>query len=170
MEEDPGGGFRLAYMPAVGEQEMRAVVQRVSEASVRVDGQVVGRIGAGLLVLLGVGTGDEASDASWMARKILGLRIFEDEDGKMNRCVTDTEGGLLVVSQFTLFGDCRNGNRPGFSAAARPEQAIPMYEQVVGLLRESGLAVETGVFQTDMKVSLVNDGPVTLLLDSRKTF
>ena len=88
----------------------------------------------------------------------------------MNRCVTDTEGGLLVVSQFTLFGDCRNGNRPGFSAAARPEQAIPMYEQVVGLLRESGLAVETGVFQTDMKVSLVNDGPVTLLLDSRKTF
>ena len=149
---------------------MRAVVQRVSEASVRVDGQVVGRIGAGLLVLLGVGVGDDMPDASWMARKILGLRIFEDDQPKMNRCVTDTEGGLLLVSQFTLYGDCRNGMRPGFSTAARPEQAIPLYEQVVGLLRESGLSVETGVFQTDMKVALVNDGPVTLLLDSQKTF
>jgi D-tyrosyl-tRNA(Tyr) deacylase len=149
---------------------MRAVVQRVSEASVRVAGQTVGRIGAGLLVLLGVGTADAEADAAWMAEKLLGLRIFEDEDGKMNRSVADIEGGLLVVSQFTLFGDCRKGKRPGFSDAARPELAIPLYEKVVTLLRDSGLAVETGVFQTDMKVALVNDGPVTLLVDSKKTF
>lgn len=149
---------------------MRAVVQRVSEASVRVAGQTVGRIGAGLLVLLGVGTADAEADAAWMAEKLLGLRIFEDEDGKMNRSVADIEGGLLVVSQFTLFGDCRKGKRPGFSDAARPELAIPLYEKVVTLLRDSGLVVETGVFQTDMKVALVNDGPVTLLVDSKKTF
>jgi D-tyrosyl-tRNA(Tyr) deacylase len=149
---------------------MRAVVQRVSEASVRVAGQTVGRIGAGLLVLLGVGTADAEADAAWMAEKLLGLRIFEDEDGKMNRSVADAEGGLLVVSQFTLFGDCRKGKRPGFSDAARPELAIPLYEKVVTLLRDSGLVVETGVFQTDMKVALVNDGPVTLLVDSKKTF
>jgi D-tyrosyl-tRNA(Tyr) deacylase len=149
---------------------MRAVVQRVSEASVRVAGQTVGRIGAGLLVLLGVGTADAEADAAWMAEKLLGLRIFEDEDGKMNRSVADIEGSLLVVSQFTLFGDCRKGKRPGFSDAARPELAIPLYEKVVALLRDSGLAVETGVFQTDMKVALVNDGPVTLLVDSKKTF
>lgn len=149
---------------------MRAVVQRVSEASVRVAGQTVGRIGAGLLVLLGVGTADAEADAAWMAEKLLGLRIFEDEDGKMNRSVEDAEGGLLVVSQFTLFGDCRKGKRPGFSDAARPELAIPLYEKVVTLLRDSGLVVETGVFQTDMKVALVNDGPVTLLVDSKKTF
>lgn len=149
---------------------MRAVVQRVSEASVRVAGQTVGRIGAGLLVLLGVGTADAEADAAWMAEKLLGLRVFEDEDGKMNRSVADIEGSLLVVSQFTLFGDCRKGKRPGFSDAARPELAIPLYEKVVALLRDSGLAVETGVFQTDMKVALVNDGPVTLLVDSKKTF
>ena len=149
---------------------MRAVVQRVSEASVRVDGQTVGRIGAGLLVLLGIGTTDTQTDAAWMSEKLLGLRIFEDEDGKMNRSATDVEGSLLVVSQFTLFGDCRKGKRPGYSDAARPEQAIPLYEKVVALLRDSGLVVETGVFQTDMKVALVNDGPVTLLLDSKKTF
>ena len=149
---------------------MRAVVQRVSEASVRVDGQTVGRIGAGLLVLLGVGVGDSETDAAWMSDKLLGLRIFEDEDEKMNRSVQDMEGGLLVVSQFTLFGDCRKGKRPGFSDAARPELAIPLYEKVVASLRESGLDVQTGVFQADMKVALVNDGPVTLLIDSRKVF
>ena len=149
---------------------MRAVVQRVSEASVRVDGQTVGRIGAGLLVLLGVGVGDTESDAVWMSDKLLSLRIFEDEDGKMNRSVQDMEGGLLVVSQFTLFGDCRKGKRPDFSDAARPELAIPLYEKVVAMLRESGLDVQTGVFQADMKVALVNDGPVTLLVDSRKVF
>ena len=149
---------------------MRAVVQRVTEASVRVDGQVVGRIGAGLLVLIGVGVGDLETDASWMAEKLVGLRIFEDEDGKMNRSVLDVEGAMLAVSQFTLFGDCRKGKRPGFSDAARPELAVPLYEKVVELCREAGLHVETGIFQTDMKVSLVNDGPVTLLLNSRKTF
>lgn len=149
---------------------MRAVVQRVSEASVRVDGQTVGRIGAGLLVLLGVGVGDTESDAVWMSEKLLGLRIFEDEDEKMNRSVQDMEGGLLVISQFTLFGDCRKGKRPGFSDAARPEMAIPLYEKVVASLRETGLDVQTGVFQADMKVALVNDGPVTLLVDSRKVF
>ncbi len=149
---------------------MRAVVQRVSEASVRLDGQTVGRIGAGLLVLLGVGVGDTESDAVWMSDKLLSLRIFEDEDGKMNRSVQDMEGGLLVVSQFTLFGDCRKGKRPDFSDAARPELAIPLYEKVVAMLRESGLDVQTGVFQADMKVALVNDGPVTLLVDSRKVF
>ncbi len=149
---------------------MRAVVQRVTEAAVRVDGQVVGRIGAGLLVLIGVGVGDLATDASWMAEKLVGLRIFEDDDGKMNRSILDVEGAMLAVSQFTLFGDCRKGKRPGFSDAARPEQAVPLYEKVVELCREAGLQVETGIFQTDMKVSLVNDGPVTLLLDSRKTF
>ena len=149
---------------------MRAVVQRVTEASVRVDGQTVGRIGAGLLVLLGVGQGDGEADAAWMAEKVLNLRIFEDEDGKMNRSVVEREGAILAVSQFTLFGDCRKGRRPGFSDAARPEVAVPLYERVVALFGEAGVPVETGVFQADMKVSLVNDGPVTLLLDSRKTF
>lgn len=149
---------------------MRAVVQRVTEASVRVNGQTVGRIGGGLMVLLGVGTGDSETDAAWMAEKILNLRIFEDEDGKMNRSVIEREGAILAVSQFTLFGDCRKGRRPGFSDAARPEAAVPLYERVVALMRDAGVPVETGVFQTDMKVSLVNDGPVTLLLDSRKTF
>jgi len=149
---------------------MSAVVQRVSEAAVRVNGQVVGQIGAGLLVLLGVGVEDVETDAGWMADKLTGLRIFEDEDGKINRSVSDIEGALLIVSQFTLFGDCRKGRRPGFSDAARPDIAIPLYEKVVTICRNEGLKVETGVFQTDMQVSLVNDGPVTLLMDSRKTF
>jgi len=149
---------------------MRAVVQRVSEAAVRVNGQVVGQIGSGLLVLLGVGVGDVETDAGWMADKLAGLRVFEDDDGKMNRSVSDLEGSLLIVSQFTLFGDCRKGRRPGFSDAARPDIAIPLYEKVVMICRNEGLKVETGIFQADMQVSLVNDGPVTLLLDSRKTF
>lgn len=149
---------------------MRAVLQRVSEARVRVDDRIVGEIGRGLLVLLGVGQGDEASDARYLADKIAGLRIFEDSQGKMNLSVEGVGGSLLVVSQFTLYGDCRQGRRPGFSAAAPPGLANELYEQFVRLLRERGLTVATGVFQAEMTVSLVNDGPVTLLLDSRKEF
>ncbi len=149
---------------------MRAVVQRVSEACVRVAGQAVGQIGPGLLVLVGVGNGDKAEDSAWMADKIMGLRIFEDGAGKMNLSVLDTGGSVLAVSQFTLYGDCRKGRRPGFSNAARPETAIPLYEQFVSLCRDGGIHVETGIFQAEMQVSLVNDGPVTLLLDSGKSF
>ena len=149
---------------------MRAVVQRVSEANVRIGGMEVGRIGAGLLVLVGVGTGDKAEESAWMADKIMGLRVFDDGAGKMNLSVLDTGGSILAVSQFTLYGDCRKGRRPGYSAAARPEEAIPLYERFVFLLREGGIHVETGIFQAEMQVSLVNDGPVTLLLDSRKAF
>ncbi len=149
---------------------MRVIVQRVSEAAVRVEGQIVGAIGKGLLVFIGVGDEDTEVDAVWMVGKVRDLRIFEDAQGKMNLSVKDISGAVLAVSQFTLYGDCRKGNRPGFSSAARPELAVPLYEKVVSLLKESGLQVETGIFQEDMKVSLVNDGPVTLLLDSKKTF
>lgn len=149
---------------------MRAVLQRVSKANVRIGSETVGEIGPGLLVLLGVGQGDSAGDARFLADKIAGLRIFEDAQGKMNRSVEDVGGSLLVVSQFTLYGDCRQGRRPGFSAAAPPELANALYEQFVGMLRERGLMVATGVFQAEMAVALVNDGPVTLLLDSRKEF
>lgn len=147
---------------------MRAVVQRVSEASVRVDGQVKGAIGAGLMVLIGVEVGDTATDLDYIAKKVPNLRIFEDDAGKMNRSLLDTEGDILAVSQFTLLGDARGGRRPGFTAAARPEVADPMYEALVANWRTMGIRVETGVFGADMKVSLINDGPVTLLLDSRK--
>lgn len=147
---------------------MRAVVQRVSEASVRVDGQVKGTIGAGLMVLIGVEVGDTAADLDYIAKKVPNLRIFEDDAGKMNRSLLDTEGDILAVSQFTLLGDARGGRRPGFTAAARPEVADPMYEALVANWRTMGIRVETGVFGADMKVSLINDGPVTLLLDSRK--
>jgi D-tyrosyl-tRNA(Tyr) deacylase len=149
---------------------MRAVVQRVKEASVSVEGSVVGRIGAGLVVLLGVGQGDAQADVEYIADKTAHLRIFEDDAGHMNRSVIDTGGGVLVVSQFTLYGDSRNGRRPGFSSAAPPDEANRLYEAVVTRLRASGLPVETGVFRTMMDVSLVNHGPVTLLLDSRKLF
>lgn len=149
---------------------MRAVVQRVTEASVTVAGEVVGRIDRGLMVLLGVADSDGRDDCVWIAEKIAGLRIFEDDAGKMNLSVRDVGGGALVVSQFTLLGDCRAGKRPSFIAAARPEVANPLYEGVVALLRSLGVTVSTGVFRADMAVSLVNDGPVTLLLDSRKTF
>lgn len=147
---------------------MRTVVQRVSEASVRVDGQVKGAIGAGLMVLIGVEVGDTATDLDYIAKKVPNLRIFEDDAGKMNRSLLDTEGDILAVSQFTLLGDARGGRRPGFTAAARPEVADPMYEALVANWRAMGIRVETGVFGADMKVSLINDGPVTLLLDSRK--
>jgi D-tyrosyl-tRNA(Tyr) deacylase len=149
---------------------MRAVVQRVSRASVKVAGVVVGEIGLGLLVLLAVAQDDTEGDAGYLADKIAGLRIFEDADGKMNRAVADAGGAVLAVSQFTLYGDVRHGKRPSFDAAARPEQAVRLYEYFVGKIRSAGLRCETGRFQEMMEVEMVNDGPVTILLDSRKTF
>jgi D-tyrosyl-tRNA(Tyr) deacylase len=146
---------------------MRAVIQRVSSASVTVDGAVAGRIGAGLLVLLGVGKGDTEADAETLARKIVELRVFQDEAGKMNLSVKDTGGALLVVSQFTLYGDTRKGRRPSFDLAAPPEEARRLYEKFVEAARAQGVAVETGVFQAMMSVSLVNEGPVTFLVESR---
>lgn len=149
---------------------MRAVIQRVSEASVTVDQQTVGAIGQGLMVLLGVAQGDTSQEAKSLAEKTAGLRIFEDDAGKMNRSVEEIGGSLLVVSQFTLLGDCRKGRRPGFTDAAPPELADQLYEEYVAALRSRGVNVATGVFRADMQVALVNDGPVTMLLDSRKQF
>jgi len=149
---------------------MRAVVQRVREASVRVGGEVVGRIGPGLLVLLGVAQGDAEKDADYLADKTLVLRVFADDAGQMNRSVVDTGGEVLAVSQFTLLGDARKGRRPGFTDAAAPEEANRLYERYVARLRLSGLRVEMGVFRALMDVALVNQGPVTILLDSRKLF
>jgi len=147
---------------------MRVVVQRVSEAAVAIDGREVGRIGTGLLVLVGVETGDTSADAAWLAGKLAGLRIFPDDAGKMNKNVCEIGGGLLVVSQFTLHAATAKGNRPGFTRAAKPEEAIPLYETFLGELeRETGRRPERGVFAADMQVSLVNDGPVTILIDSR---
>ena len=145
---------------------MRAVVQRVSQASVTVDNQVVSAIGRGFLVLLGITHDDGEVEAAWLVRKIAGLRIFEDEEGKFNRALADVDGAVLVVSQFTLYGDARKGRRPSFTEAARPEQAEPLCDRFVELLRAEGIAVETGIFGAMMAVSLVNDGPVTLLLDT----
>ena len=149
---------------------MRVVIQRVSEASVTVDRQTVGAIGQGLMVLLGVAQGDTSQEAKFLAEKTAGLRIFEDDAGKMNRSVEEIGGSLLVVSQFTLLGDCRKGRRPGFTDAAPPELADQLYEEYVAVLRSRGVNVATGVFRADMQVALVNDGPVTMLLDSRKQF
>lgn len=149
---------------------MRAVLQRVSRASVEVAGLVIGRIGVGWLVLLGVAREDTVDDAAWMADKIAQLRAFDDGAGKMNRSVADVGGGVLVVSQFTLLGDCRTGRRPSFTTAAEPAEAERLYLQVADILRASGLVVPTGAFRSSMKVELVNDGPVTLLLDSLKAF
>lgn len=149
---------------------MRAVVQRVSSASVTADGEITGEIGRGFLVLLGVGDHDTDDDVVYLAGKIVGLRVFEDEAGKMNLALPDVGGAVLAVSQFTLFGDCRKGRRPSFIAAARPDKANLLYEAFVAEIRGQGIEVATGVFQARMDVSLVNDGPVTLLLDSRKTF
>jgi D-aminoacyl-tRNA deacylase len=148
---------------------MRAVVQRVSRAQVRVQGEITGQIGLGLLVLLGVGRGDTEVDASYLAEKIVGLRIFEDDQGKMNRSV-QAAGGVLAVSQFTLYGDARRGKRPSFEVAAPPEKARPLYEFFVERIRAAGLRCETGRFQEMMTVELVNEGPVTILLDSGKAF
>jgi len=149
---------------------MRAVVQRVTQASVTVNNSIVGTIGLGLLVLLGIGKCDTSTSADYMIDKLLGLRIFEDHDSKMNFNVREVGGAVLVVPQFTLFGDVRRGKRPSFDDAARPEQARTLYEYVVKQIREQGIDCGTGEFQAMMQVSLVNDGPVTILIDSEKAF
>jgi D-aminoacyl-tRNA deacylase len=146
---------------------MRAVVQRVKEGSVTVDGNIVGKIGAGLLVLLGIAKSDTIQDIDYIADKILNLRIFEDENGKMNRSVLDTGGEMLVVSQFTLLGDCRKGRRPSYTDAAEPERANELYEKFAETVRGNGIKVETGIFRAMMDVSLINDGPVTLIVESK---
>lgn len=149
---------------------MRAVVQRVSRAQVSVGEEVVGKIGPGLLVLLGVGKNDAMADAEYLAAKITGLRIFEDADGKMNLALVETHGAVLAVSQFTLYGDARKGKRPSFDEAAAPELARELYEYFVARIRAAGITCETGRFQAMMQVELVNDGPVTVLLDSTRAF
>jgi D-tyrosyl-tRNA(Tyr) deacylase len=145
---------------------MRAVVQRVKESHVAIEGEIVARIGSGLLVLLGVATGDMLKNADYLAEKISHLRIFEDDQEKMNRSLLDTGGDMLVVSQFTLMGDCRKGRRPSFIKAAHPDEADPLYEFFVQRVREKGVHVETGRFRAMMAVSLINDGPVTIILES----
>ena len=149
---------------------MRAVVQRVTEARVEVAGKPVGAIGAGLLVLLGVARDDTRDDADYLADKIVNLRVFDDDEGKLNRSLSESGGAVLVVSQFTLYGDVRRGRRPSYSDAAEPEKANQLYEYFVERVRSAAVKVETGIFQAMMKVSLTNDGPVTILLDSRKLF
>ncbi|MGK2944839.1 MAG: D-aminoacyl-tRNA deacylase [Desulfuromonadales bacterium] len=149
---------------------MRAIIQRVRQASVIVAEQTVAAIGQGLMVLLGVAQGDTSQDAAYLADKTAGLRIFADDGGKMNCSVEDILGSILVVSQFTLLGDCRKGRRPGFTDAAPPELADALYQDYVNILRSRGITVATGVFRADMQVALVNDGPVTIMLDSRKQF
>ncbi len=149
---------------------MRAVVQRVLRSQVLVDGQVTGEIGKGLMVLLGVEEEDTETDASYLAEKIAGLRVFEDTEGKMNLSLSDVGGDMLVVSQFTLLGDCRKGKRPSFIRAARPGEADRLYQNFVTFCREKGIHVEEGVFRAEMLVRIDNDGPVTLMLDSRKNF
>jgi D-tyrosyl-tRNA(Tyr) deacylase len=147
---------------------MKAVIQRVTRASVEVEGRIVGRIGVGLLVLLGVAKGDDERDLSYLLEKLQTLRIFGDDQGKMNRSLVDVGGALLLVSQFTLLGDTSKGRRPGFDLAASPEAARALYEQAVERLRSAGLTVETGVFGAHMQVELLNDGPVTFIVDSRR--
>ena len=149
---------------------MRAVIQRVEQASVTVDGQVVGSISKGMVVLLGIERDDDISDLELLRKKVLNLRIFDDCNGRMNLSIQDITGEILLISQFTLYGDCRKGNRPSFSKAAPPDQARDLYQKALASLRSSELRIEAGEFQAMMKVSLVNDGPVTLLLDSRKAF
>lgn len=149
---------------------MRAVVQRVAEADVSAEGRTTGSIGPGLVVLLGVEEGDSERDADYMADKITGLRIFEDEAGKMNLSIKDAGGKILAVSQFTLLGDARKGKRPSFSSAARPEEANRLYRYFISKVNDCGVATEEGVFQAEMMVIIYNDGPVTILLDSRKLF
>lgn len=146
---------------------MRAVIQRVKESSVTIDGEVVGKIGAGLLVLLGVADDDGAADAEALAAKIPVLRIFEDDNAKMNRSLLDVGGSMLVVSQFTLLGDCRKGRRPSFIKAAQPDKATKLYNHFIDLVKNQGVTVETGRFGAMMDVALINDGPVTLILESR---
>ncbi len=149
---------------------MRAVVQRVTQSSVTVEGETVGAIGPGIMVLIGVAAEDTEKDLKYITDKVMNLRVFDDENGVMNRSVLDAGGSILAVSQFTLYGDARGGRRPSYIRAARPEEANRMYERLVAAWRDKGVHVETGIFRADMQVSLVNDGPVTILLDSEKTF
>jgi len=147
---------------------MRAVIQRVTEASCTVGGSVTGSIGTGFLILLGIEPADTGEDLQWLAQKIIGMRIFGDEHGQMNKALADVDGGILLISQFTLFASTKKGNRPGFTRAARPEQAIPLYESMIKQLSAlSGKQIQTGIFGADMKISLLNDGPVTILIDSK---
>lgn len=149
---------------------MRAVVQRVKKSSVTVDNKITGEIDHGLMVLIGVEDGDGEKDASYIAEKVTGLRIFEDEEGKMNLSVMDVKGDILAVSQFTLLGDVRKGKRPSFTRAAAPETANDLYRKVIAMIEEKGVHVEEGIFQAEMMVEIHNDGPVTILLDSNKLF
>lgn len=149
---------------------MRAVVQRVKKAEVRVEGRSVGAVGKGMVVLLGIGKGDTLKEAQSLAEKIINLRVFDDPEGRMNLCLLETGGELLCVSQFTLYGDCRKGRRPSYDQAARPDLALPLYDAFVAAVRARGIAARTGQFQAMMEVELVNDGPVTLLLDSERVF
>ncbi|ASU33444.1 D-aminoacyl-tRNA deacylase [Mucilaginibacter xinganensis] len=147
---------------------MRAVIQRVSEASCKVEDKVTGSIGLGFLVLLGIEDADTDDDLQWLSQKISGLRVFGDENGLMNKALADIDGGVLLISQFTLFAQTKKGNRPSFIKAARPDKAIPMYEQMIKLLENlTGKKVETGIFGADMKISLLNDGPVTIIMDTK---
>lgn len=146
---------------------MRVLIQRVSDASVAIGGEIKGKIGRGFLLLVGIGENDDHSDIDWLVQKIVNMRIFSDEEGKMNRSIQEISGSLLVISQFTLHASTKKGNRPSFIDAARPEHAIPLYEMFVDKLKEVKLTVETGVFGADMQVALVNDGPVTIWLDSK---
>jgi D-aminoacyl-tRNA deacylase len=157
-------------LQATSRQKMRAVIQRVSRAQVSVGEEMVGKIGPGLLVLLGIAKTDTQNDADYLANKILGLRIFEDQDGKMNLSLAETHGAVLAVSQFTLYGDVRKGKRPSFDQAASPQLANELYEYFVSKIRDSRVTCETGRFQAMMQVELVNDGPVTILLDSKREF
>jgi D-tyrosyl-tRNA(Tyr) deacylase len=145
---------------------MKIVIQRVTQASVEVESKVVGTIGPGVLVFLGVTHGDSVDQCIWLANKLINLRIFEDEQGKMNRSLFETKGGVLIISQFTLYGDCSTGRRPSFTEAAAPELAKQLYKKFVEEVRKSGLSVQTGIFAAEMKVALVNDGPVTLILET----
>ena len=149
---------------------MRAVVQRVKSASVKVDGTVIGEIGKGLLVLVGIESGDTRADAEYIVKKSVNLRVFNDEFGKINKSVSEVNGGVLVVSQFTLLGDTKKGNRPSFVRAMVPEEAEPFFAEILEMYKESYGRIETGLFGADMDVALVNDGPVTILIDSRKVF
>jgi D-tyrosyl-tRNA(Tyr) deacylase len=147
---------------------MRAVIQRVLEASVKVNNEITGQIGLGFLVLLGIETEDEPEDLKWLAQKIANLRVFNDENAQMNKSLSDVEGKILLISQFTLFAQTKKGNRPGFTRAAKPDKAVPLYEQMIEELGKlTGTKVETGIFGADMQVSLINDGPVTILIDTK---
>ena len=146
---------------------MKAVIQRVSEANVKVEGKIVGEITKGLLLLIGIDEEDEKTDADWLVQKILNLRIFGDEEGKLNLSVTDISGEILCISQFTLIADYKKGNRPSFIKAAKPDKAIPLFEYFKTEIAKSGLKTESGIFGADMKVSLLNDGPVTIVMDSK---